>query len=282
MAYKSILTVATDPYGLNPVLGAASRLAQAQNGHLEVLVASVDMVLPAVYGYGDSFAVMQINIDQARDTAEATEAAAKAFLAQENPALRWSVEAGGGIFGDLRGLVAQHAMFSDIVVLAQPYGNGKLQASEAVLEAVLFDGQAPVLVLPEGDAALARFGHHIVVGWDQSREAMAAVRRALPLLIAAEQVNVVIIDPPVHGAERSDPGGQLCQMLVRHGVRAEVSVLARTEPRISDVLLRHLRDKGADLLVMGAYGHSRLREAILGGATREMLEHAKIPVMLAH
>ena len=82
--------------------------------------------------------------------------------------------------------------------------------------------------------------------------------------------------------ERSDPGGLLCQLLVRHGVQAEVSVLARTLPRVSDVLARHVRDLDAGLLVMGAYGHSRFREAILGGATRDMLEAAEVPVFLAH
>jgi nucleotide-binding universal stress UspA family protein len=65
-------------------------------------------------------------------------------------------------------------------------------------------------------------------------------------------------------------------------VRAEVTVLAKTLPRVSDVLIRHLRDANADLLVMGAYGHSRFREAILGGATRDMLEKAEVPVFLAH
>ena len=71
-------------------------------------------------------------------------------------------------------------------------------------------------------------------------------------------------------------------MLVRHGVKAEITVLAKTMPRVSDVLLRHARDMNADMIVMGAYGHSRFREAILGGATRNMLENAKIPVLMAH
>ena len=105
---------------------------------------------------------------------------------------------------------------------------------------------------------------------------------ALPLLQAAHLVNIAVIDPPQHGPERSDPGGMLCQMLVRHGVKAEVSVLARSMPRISDVLNRHVRDMDADMLVMGAYGHSRFREAILGGATRNMLEMAEVPVLMAH
>ncbi len=104
----------------------------------------------------------------------------------------------------------------------------------------------------------------------------------MPFLRRAENVSIVVIDPPAHGPERSDPGGMLCQMLVRHGVHAEVTVLARTLPRVSDVLARHLRETNADLLVMGAYGHSRFREAILGGATRDMLEKAEIPVLLAH
>jgi nucleotide-binding universal stress UspA family protein len=111
---------------------------------------------------------------------------------------------------------------------------------------------------------------------------MVAVRRALPFLKQAQLVNIAVIDPPQHGPERSDPGGALCQMLVRHGVKAEVSVLARTMPRVSDMLNRHLRDLDADLLVMGAYGHSRFREAILGGATRNMLEMAEAPMLMAH
>ena len=111
---------------------------------------------------------------------------------------------------------------------------------------------------------------------------MTATRRALPLLKQADAVIITVIDPPAHGPERSDPGGLLCQMLVRHGVKAEVSVLAKSLPRVSDVLARQVRDLDADLLVMGAYGHSRVREAILGGATRNMLEQAEVPVFLAH
>lgn len=282
MAYKSILTVATDPDGLPMVLRAASGFAQHQDAHLEVLVASADVTPPAYSGFGESFDAMQITIDQAQNAARATEAAVSACLTQESPTLRWSVETGAGQFGNLRGLVARRAMYSDIAVLAQPYGPGPTGGAEAVLEAVLFDGRTPVLVLPKAYDPAWPVGQTIVIGWDASAEAMAAVRSALPLLIAADRVNIVVIDPAVRSPGQPEPGAHLCQMLVRHGVRAEVSVLARTEPRISDVLLRHLRDQAADLLVMGAYGHSRLREAILGGATRDMLEHAPVPVLMAH
>ena len=91
-----------------------------------------------------------------------------------------------------------------------------------------------------------------------------------------------MVDPPARGPERSDPGGRLCQFLVRHGVKAEVTVLARNRPKVSEVLAEHAMDRAADMMVMGAYGHSRLREAVLGGATRAVLQGTKIPVLMAH
>jgi len=138
-----------------------------------------------------------------------------------------------------------------------------------------------VLVVPDQNTAKGQF-KTVLVAWNESIEAMAAIRKALPFLIGAEQVRIVVIDPPQHGPERSDPGGLLSQMLSRHGVNCEIDVLSKTMTRVSDVLNRHAEDTGADMIVMGAYGHSRFREAILGGATRNMLENAKIPVFMAH
>ena len=148
-------------------------------------------------------------------------------------------------------------------------------------EAALFEGSAPVLIVPD-DGLPADFAQNIMIAWNQSNEAMNAIRKALPLLKAATLVDITVIDPPAHGPERSDPGGQLSQWLARHGVKVEVSVLAKTLPRISDVINRHVRDTSSDMVVMGAYGHSRFREAILGGATRNMLEMAEVPVLMAH
>jgi nucleotide-binding universal stress UspA family protein len=183
--------------------------------------------------------------------------------------------------GGISPLVAMRARVSDLVLLPHPYGKGKPPEAETVLESALFDGAAPVLLLPEGKLP-DRIGRRVVIAWNEGREAMAAVRAAMPYLKSAEMVDIVIVDPPASSPDRSDPGGALCQMLVRHGCKAEVSVLARTMTRTCDILKRHMRDRDADLLVMGAYGHSRLREAITGGATRDMLEEAETPVLLAH
>ncbi|NUB44321.1 universal stress protein [Fertoebacter nigrum] len=282
MAYKSILTVVTGPQGIGRLLGVASNLAQAQDAHLDVLAVGVDGLQPAFYGMGDSISAMQIALDQAREVARANEAAARDCLTRESPVLRWSLEGAALQTGGLRDLVAQRARFSDLVVLPQPYGGDSPKDTAIVLESALFDGQSAVLVIPQGMEAPMPTGGRVIIAWNQSREAMAAVRRAMPFLAAARQVSIVVVNPPLHSPERSDPGGQLCQMLVRHGVKAGVSVLAQSEPRTAQVLLRHIREQGADLLVMGAYGHSRLRESILGGATRDMLEQGTVPTLLAH
>ena len=281
MTYKSIFTVATHAAHVPLAIAAAAQICAQNDGHLDVLALGVDRTQIGYSYIGSGAVLLQVAQDRAEDDARALEAAVNAAVRAEGPGLRASVEAAVTQIGAMTDLVAQRARFADLVVLARPYGKEQGAEAEAVVEAAMFEGNAPVLVLPDTGLTSAT-PKRIVVAWNQSREALAAVRAALPLLKQADQVTITVIDPPVHGPERSDPGGMLCQMLVRHGVRAEVTVLARTLPRVSDVLLRHLNDMNAELLVMGAYGHSRFREAILGGATRNMLEQATVPVLMAH
>jgi nucleotide-binding universal stress UspA family protein len=281
MAYKSLLTIATSGQGLLPAVSAAAAIATRADAHLDALVLGVDRTQIG-YSYVGSGAVMiAAAMDRAEEEARQTEKAMAEAIGAQSPDLRHAVDSAVTQLGALTDIVAARARYADLVVLPLPYGASRGVEDEAVIEAALFEGMAPVLIVPD-KGMTATDPRHIVVAWNQSREALVATRRAMPFLRRAESVQIVVIDPPTHGPERSDPGGMLCQMLVRHGVRAEVTVLAKTMPRVSDVLTRHLRDANADLLVMGAYGHSRFREAILGGATRDMLEHAEVPVFLAH
>jgi nucleotide-binding universal stress UspA family protein len=206
----------------------------------------------------------------------------KAELLKRPPGLRSSVEAAVTQLSAMNDLVAQRARFADLVVLPRPYGEGKGAESEAVIEAAMFEGKAPVLVLPEKGLGEHVVPKRIVVAWNQSAEAMTATRMALPFLKSADAVDITVIDPPPHGAERSDPGGLLCQMLVRHGVHAEVTVLARSLPRVSDVLARHVLDENADMLVMGAYEHMGLRALFTGSATKHLLRRAPCAIFAAH
>lgn len=278
MAYKSLMTVLTGPETLETTLAAAVELARREDAHLEVLSLGIDRTQAGYYYAGAAIVLQQEMIDRAEEEARALDAKVQDRLGKED--IRWSSEAAVAQLGALNGLVAVRARFSDLVILPKPFGPGRGQEDEAIVEAALFEGQTPVLVVP--DTGLGSFGKRVVVAWNQSSEALSAVRLALPLLAKADLVDISIIDPPKHGPERSDPGGPLSQMLARHGVRAEVSVLAKTLPKVSEILVRHARDLNADMIVMGAYGHSRFREAILGGATRGMLEQADVPVFMAH
>lgn len=279
MAYKTLFTTVTaraDGAGQIWALDPAIALARRWDAHLDVLALGVDRTQIGYYYAGASAMIYQQTIEAAQSEAAAQGAAVRKRLTPED--IRWSVDEAVVQLGSLSPVVGQRARFSDLAVMPKPYGAGRGAENEAAVEAALFDAGVPVLVVP--DDVMPAFDR-VVVAWNQGQEALTAIRHALPILTRAGVVNIAVIDPPPHGPERSDPGGQLSAWLARHGVRSEVSVLARTMPRTSDVLARHVRDQAADLLVMGAYGHSRFREAILGGTTRNTLEQTAVPVFMA-
>lgn len=283
MAYKSIFTVVTNVADVPLQLGAAIDFARAMDAHLDVLCLGFDRTQTGYYYMGAAPmapVILQESLDQASDEAKATEAAVRQRLAAED--VRWSADTAIAQVGAAGRELALRARFADLVILLKPYANGSSGDKEEVVEAAMFDGHAPVLMLPGGPQEVALTPRRVMIAWNQSNEAMTAVRAALPILKAAAEVNIAVVAPPAHGPERSDPGGLLSQYLARHGVRSEISVLAKTLPHVSEVLNRQAEDWNADLMVMGAYGHSRFREAILGGTTREMFESVRIPLLVAH
>lgn len=279
MAYKTLLTVLTDRAIAEAPLAEMIALAKAQDAHAEALCLGVDRTQTGYYYAGANAMILQETL--ARANAEATEVLdyAKGILGSSG--IRWSAEDGVAQIADLGRHVAHRARFSDLVILPRPYGPDRGAEVEPIVEAALFEGRAPVLVVPD-DYEPKSQPSTVIAAWNESVEALTAIRQALPFLTQADLVRIVIIDPPQHGPERSDPGGLLSQMLARHGVRCEIDVLSKTLSRVSDVLIRHATDTASDMIVMGAYGHSRFREAILGGATRNMLEQTKVPVFMTH
>ena len=279
MAFKTLFTVLTDIDLVTDVLDQAIALANAHDAHLDVLCLGVDRTQTGYYYAGANALILQETISRAEADAKAIEAQAKAHLTREG--VRFNTDTGVAQLADLARHVAARARFADLVVLPKPYGKDRGAELEPMIEAAMFDGLAPVLVVP-GPGHVVTAPKRVIIGWNEGNEALRAVRAAMPLLLAADAVHVVVIDPPTHGATRSDPGGLLSQYLARQGVKVEIDVLAKTLPRVSDVLLRHATDVSADMIVMGAYGHSRFREAILGGATRNMLDQSAITVFMAH
>ncbi|WP_136634365.1 universal stress protein [Pseudooceanicola onchidii] len=279
MTIKAVSTIITDKALAKPLIDAAAAVAATHDAHLDAYCLGVDRSQMDYYYAGANAMILQEAIARAGEEAEEIDAEVKRLLAMTG--VRWATDTGVTQMADLGRRVAQHARFSDLVILPKPYGKDRGADLEPMVEAAMFDGRAPVMIVPEA-ADVSTLPRSALLCWNESREALAAIKAALPLLRAADTVHICVIDPPVHGPNRSDPGGQLAVWLARHGIRAEIDVIARTLPRVSDVIRRHAEDKGAEMIVMGAYGHSRFREAILGGATRHMLEDTDVPVFMAH
>ena len=281
MGFKSLITVITDPKVDIWALRAGIDLARRAGGHLSVLCLGIDTTITSFYYAGANALALQSSLQETERRAQAIERRVKEILAKEGGGIEYTVCPFTAQMPGLPTLMAHFTRFEDVSVLPRPYGKGRGHAHEAVLEAELFDAGIPVLVIPDR-LRLPDPVDRIVIAWNESREALAAVRASLPLLKAASFVNIAMIDPPRHAPDRSDPGGALVRMLSHHGVKADVSILSKAQPRVSDVLARHVKAQKADLLVMGAYGHSRIRESILGGATRHMLQTADLPILMAH
>jgi nucleotide-binding universal stress UspA family protein len=179
--------------------------------------------------------------------------------------------------------ITLNARYADLVVIGQKNPADSVLSGSLVNPGnVVLACPRPVLVIPYIGAP-AGFGNHILIAWNGSRESCRAVTDALPLLKLAGRVTVMAVDPRIsNSAHGAAPGADLAKFLASHDVKVTA------QPDYSDVddagveLLSRAADLGADLLVMGAYGHTRTREWVLGGVTRTILASMTIPVLMSH
>ena len=179
------------------------------------------------------------------------------------------------------GLVLQ-SRYADLLIIGQADRDDPATgaALQDLPEYVILNGCCPVLVVPFAGHFTA-IGKTVLAAWDGSLHAARAIRHALPLLVNAERVLVTMVDPVIGGDEHGEePGADLAQHLARHGVRVEVQSVA-SEGDVGEALMAAADRVQADMMVMGAYGHSRLHEIMLGGATRTILAMATLPVLLS-
>ncbi|PJI92833.1 universal stress protein family protein [Yoonia maricola] len=276
MTYKIIATILTDTDQSTEGLDAAISLADRMGSHLDIFVVTISHTETNSYYMGAEALMIA---EQTRD-AMAQREKIEAWLQDRmhGEMVRWSMQAATVQGPALTGYLARKLRFSDLVVLPRPYQDNPEAAT--LVEACLFTAERPVLMIPKGCKA-PDIGGHVLMGWNDGAEALAAARAALPLLEQADVADICIIDPPTHAPDRSDPGGAMAQYLMRHGTKSEVAVLAKTEPQVGEMLLRRAKEVGAQMIVSGAYGHSRLREAVFGGATRSLLEMADLPILMS-
>ncbi|WP_455289261.1 universal stress protein [Cupriavidus necator] len=179
-------------------------------------------------------------------------------------------------------VLAQEARVADIVLLARPgpTGGGVPSLAAEVAEYVLLNAGRPVIVLSEEVRRL--HGGHVVIAWDGQRAAARAVADAMPLLLRARQVTILAVwDRAGRPDANSEPVVGLRHYLQRYGIVAAVRT-ERTSLPVGPVICDVLRELGADLLVAGDYGHSRVRELVMGGTTRTLMRHTEVPVLFSH
>lgn len=179
--------------------------------------------------------------------------------------------------------VAVHGRYADLIILGQlvPDDPWSPLLHPHPEEVALIAGR-PILVVPYA-GTFERVGQRVLVGWDASREATRAVSDAMPLLTTAASVTVMTVDAEQSGDAHGEvPGADIALHLAHHGVVAKVERTISAGIGVGNSLLSSASDMGADLLVMGAYGHSRVRELMLGGATRTVLASMTLPVLMAH
>jgi nucleotide-binding universal stress UspA family protein len=176
--------------------------------------------------------------------------------------------------------VGVHAYYADLVVVARPESEGQTASPPGLAESLVMSSGRPIIVFPPGGKVSQV--RRVLVAWNATRESIRAVADAMPLLAKAEAVEVLVADhqrrPEGHGQE---PGADIARHLARHGAHVEVRRISSEGKDVGALLLSQAATFRADLLVMGAYGHSQVREWVFGGVTRTVLYEAGLPVLMS-
>lgn len=272
MTYKTILVHLDENPRRAERLQLAFTLAARFDAHVVGLLALGAARIPS-YALAEAGEVIR-EIEERRrgEAARAAEAEFRSAERRGNGKSEWRVST-----ADVSAAVRLSARYADLVILGQPEP-GQAMARAFVEEVILSAGR-PVLLVPYA----GRFpdaGKRVLAAWNASSEAARAVTDALPILSSAQSVDVVAFDSD--GDHGEVPGADISLFLARHGVEATAARQSAPGVDVGSQILSRAADANADLIVMGAYGHSRLRELALGGATRSVLDAMTVPVLMSH
>ncbi len=263
-------------------LRAAALLADAHGAHL--IGSAATGLSMASYAVLNGSMAMPVSNREFQELRDAVTVVLDDFVTQAGRLGIQGAEARMVEDADRDGLLLQ-SRYADLVVVSQDLGRdsgrGRATAERGLPQYLALHGARPVLVVPDtyhgkpipGDA---------LVGWDGSMPAQRAINAALPLLAHAGTVHLALVNPDLQsGLHGIDPGADMAHYLARHGLKVDVAV-AHTRAAEGEALMDMARDCHAGLMVTGAFGHSRYREWILGGVTRDVLDHAPAPLLIAH
>jgi nucleotide-binding universal stress UspA family protein len=278
MACKDLLVHVDDTRSCPARLQAAVDLAVAHEAHLTGVYIIAD---PSPAAFVSSYVppdVLEMLQQRARERAEAALARFTEIASRNQISFETRIDR--VLYTAMADALATNARYADLAIVGQADPEDAETPSYLPEEVTLPSGR-PSLVIPYIGPP-PTLGQRVTVGWNASREAARAVNDALPMLKRAQTVDVVTVNPSEapfgHGEE---PGADIALHLARHGIKVEVRRIETRDLDVANTILSHIADRGSDLLVMGAYGHSRLRELVLGGVTRTILREMTVPVLMA-
>jgi nucleotide-binding universal stress UspA family protein len=280
MAYKSILTLWDGKNSTKAAIRDAIALTKESRGHLHILCPAFSTVKAAG---GFPFADIPASVSEAehnRLSDKVLNLKKEAEQIANSEDIFFSIETAVLNRDELPVLMDHVARFADLTVLPQPYGAERTESDELITESALLTEHCPVLVVPPVEVHMPN--GRTMVAWDGSREALRATKRAMPLLEQATVVDVMIVSKKPEKTLDEQMSSDIATFLARHRINVEINVIAKSGETIPNLIIDRVKNTGANLVVMGGYGHSPFREFLFGGATRRMLEACSVPIFMAH
>ncbi|MCJ9750695.1 universal stress protein [Neorhizobium sp. BETTINA12A] len=275
MSFKTVLAMIgnTDP---TADLARAMETAIELEAHLSVVV--IGLAVPATMG---DFPAGTVWLDQRDEDLRLLDGIRKqAAAACTTNGLSFDIDViySEGVFVGEE--IHRRALYADVLVIGDGV-RGDSVLTRKIVDGGVFEAGRPLLLAPKNLRTTLK-PRRVLLAWNSRTEAARAAREALEMMTWAEEVHVVLVDPDSsYWVSGGEPGADVAAYLARHGINVVVEQLASGGRPVEDVLERHALEINADLIVMGAYGHSRLRERVFGGVTASILEKSKLPVLIA-
>lgn len=281
MPYKTILVHLNDRRRAGHLLKPAIALAARWGAHLIGLHAYPS--IPQLSAFGSRLGGEAVGsiVGAARQDSEHIHAVFERMTANQPFVAEWlEIKAMGA---DIAELVMERGRAADLIVASQADPAWDLAPILDFPERLAVESGRPVLVVPN-EGHFDRIGRSVMVAWSGTRESARAAFDALPLLADADSVRVLGVAEPAAGGDGRNglPDTAITAALARHGVKVSALSSAPGNKSVTDEILARLADVDGDLLVMGAYGHSRFREFIFGGVTRHVVRHMPVPTLFSH
>jgi nucleotide-binding universal stress UspA family protein len=283
MAIKTILVNLNHESRVAELVAAAAAIARPSEAHVVGLYVMPPLFMPSDVILPMSSDFYEQQITEHRAQAERIRTVFERLTSGEPYVAEWRV------YGDVRGAyeaiadgVIDQSRAADLIIVSQAVAGQDPPMLTDIPERVAIESGRPVLVIPANWLA-REYGNNIAIAWNDSRESARATFDAIELLERAKKIRLITISEQANGGgSNTIPAAEVAATLARHGLEVDVETVPSTGRHSGNDILARVVADGADLLVMGAYGHSRLREFVLGGATREVLKNMTVPVLMSH